>query len=262
MRLGRAAASFEEEDDERLTFTRTNNVRLQQGRGGRGRGGYASLLQKVTGGTAVSAAEEGDEVVVEDGAATDEEVLGVVLATTDDPEDWQEEVRRSRLFWLRREESLIEDSDLEDIDSEEDEPATEGSSADFIATPTFDGPRPGYSFKADAQGVGYYQEPAGGDGGGRGGGPHPALQAHTGGDRTAATFVETEAEVFHTHTLCLSHPACNPIHRPTTHCSRGRVPYHRSPGSRLLGSYRWRRGCWHRRGRSGAERRAHDSRRR
>lgn len=74
MRIGRAALSFEEEEDERLTFTRTNNVRLQQGRGGRGRGGYASLLQKVTGGTAVSVAKEGDEMVVEDSVATGEPV--------------------------------------------------------------------------------------------------------------------------------------------------------------------------------------------
>ena len=64
MRLGRAAPSFEEEEDERLTFTRTNNVRLQQGRGGRGRGGYASLLQKVTGGTAVSASRRRSHLMI------------------------------------------------------------------------------------------------------------------------------------------------------------------------------------------------------
>ena len=96
MRLGRAAASFEEEDDERLTFTRTNNVRLQQGRGGRGRGGYASLLQKVTGGTAVSAAKEGDEVVVEDSVATGEAVVQESVAAVDEQEDWQAEVRHAR----------------------------------------------------------------------------------------------------------------------------------------------------------------------
>ena len=202
MRLGRAAASFEEEDDERLTFTRTNNVRLQQGRGGRGRGGYASLLQKVTGGTAVSAAEEGDEVVVEESVATGEAVVQESVAAADEQEDWQAEVRRARRAWLQREEPLIEDSDLEDSgSSDEDEPASPvGGTAGFIAAPTFDGPRPGYSFKADAQGVGYYLQPASGGGGGGGGG---ALHG------APASFVETEAEVLHTRFACI-HPPVHP----------------------------------------------------
>ena len=205
MRLGRAAPSFEEEEDERLTFTRTNNVRLQQGRGGRGRGGYASLLQKVTGGTAVSVAKEGDEMVVEDSVATGEAVAQEGVTTADEHEDWQAEVRHARLSWLQQAEPLIEDSDFEDGgSSDEDEPAAGGGAAGFIAAPTFDGPRPGYSFKADAQGVGYYLEPAsGGGGGGAGGG---ALHG------APASFVETEAEVLHTRSAC-SHPPT----RPTVH---------------------------------------------
>ena len=232
MRLGRAAPSFEEEEDERLTFTRTNNVRLQQGRGGRGRGGYASLLQKVTGGTAVSVAKEGDEMVVEDSVATGEAVAQEGVTTADEHEDWQAEVRHARLSWLQQAEPLIEDSDFEDGgSSDEDEPAAGGGAAGFIAAPTFDGPRPGYSFKADAQGVGYYLEPAsGGGGGGAGGG---ALHG------APASFVETEAEVLHTRSAC-SHPPTRPtVHpciQPPTGGPHGIGPSFHPPlsGGRLL----------------------------
>merc|ERR1740139_1083389 len=109
--IGNSVASFEEEDDERLTFTRTNNVRLKQSRGGRARGGYASLLQKVTGGAAVLVAEEGNEVVVEDSVAIGEAVGQESVAVADGQEDWLAEVRCSRRSWLQREESLVEDSD-------------------------------------------------------------------------------------------------------------------------------------------------------
>jgi len=242
MRLGRAAPSFEEEEDERLTFTRTNNVRLQQGRGGRGRGGYASLLQKVTGGTAVSVAKEGDEMVVEDSVATGEAVAQEGVTTADEHEDWLAEVRHARLSWLQRAEPLIEDSDFEDGgSSDEDEPAAGGGTAGFIAAPTFDGPRPGYSFKADAQGVGYYLEPAsGGGGGGAGGG---ALHG------APASFVETEAEVLHTRSAC-SHPPTRPTVHPCIQpptggpLTHGIGPSFHPPlsGGRLLGRARRRRG--------------------
>ena len=243
MRLGRAAASFEEEDDERLTFTRTNNVRLQQGRGGRGRGGYASLLQKATGGTAVSAAEEGDEVVVEESVATGEAVVQESVAAADEQEDWQAEVRRARRAWLQREEPLIEDSDLEDSgSSDEDEPASPvGGTAGFIAAPTFDGPRPGYSFKADAQGVGYYRQPASGGGGGGGGGGGSGGGGALHG--APASFVETEAEVLHTRLACILRPSIvhpSIIHPPLT-------------GVRLLGRSRWQPGRCPLSGRRGGE---------
>ena len=123
------AAALEDDDVEEhamATFTRANNIRLQKSKGGGA--GYASLLQKVTGGSAVAAVDEGadDDVLVEESqlsapAAEPEPVEPVTEAppkktrralTTQ--KSLEDEMRSVRRRWLERQESLVSDDDDDD----------------------------------------------------------------------------------------------------------------------------------------------------
>ena len=122
------AAALEDDDVEEhamATFTRANNIRLQKSKGGGA--GYASLLQKVTGGSAVAAVDEGadDDVLVEESQlsapAADPEPEPVTEAppkktrralTTQ--KSLEDEMRSVRRRWLERQESLVSDDDDDD----------------------------------------------------------------------------------------------------------------------------------------------------